>query len=156
MLQNNKFKRELVFSVVSVSVYFALLNLANKLSSAINTPNSINALVGIVFFVAVIVYLKKKNLLSYYGIKSLKELDYKNLLFCAEITVMVAEYMVGRLFKIIPHFHNFCLICIYRVVERILDIYRAIFRCTAAGLFIRIAKVAKLHDKVYILFSARL
>jgi len=48
-MQNNKFKRELGFSFVSVSVYFALLNLANKLSSAINTPNSINALVGIVF-----------------------------------------------------------------------------------------------------------
>ena len=89
-MQNNKFKRELVFSVISISVYFALLNMANKLSSAINTPNSINALVGIVFFVAVIVYLKKKNLMSYYGIKSLKELDYKNLLFCAPMIVVAS------------------------------------------------------------------
>ncbi|MBQ6930613.1 MAG: CPBP family intramembrane metalloprotease [Clostridia bacterium] len=89
-MQNNKFKRELVFSVISISVYFALLNLANKLSSAINTPNSINALVGIVFFLAVIVYLKKKMLLSYYGINSLKELDYKNLLFCAPMIVVAS------------------------------------------------------------------
>ena len=70
------------------SVYFSLLNLANKLSSAINIPNSMDALLGIVFPIAIIVYLKKKKLLSYYGINKLKGLHYKNLLFCIPMIVV--------------------------------------------------------------------
>ena len=87
-MQNNNYKREVAFFVISVSVYFALVNLANKLSYAINTPNSINALTGIVFMIGIILYLKKKKLLSYYGINNLKELEYKNLIFCLPMIII--------------------------------------------------------------------
>ena len=87
-MQNNNYKREVAFFVISVSVYFALDNLANKLSSVINTPNSINALTGIVFMIGIILYLKKKKLLSYYGINNLKELEYKNLIFCLPMIII--------------------------------------------------------------------
>ena len=87
-MQNNKYKREFVFCVISISVYFALVNLANKLSSAINTPNSTNALTGIVFMIGIILCLKKKKLLSYYGINNLKGLEYKNLIFCLPMIIV--------------------------------------------------------------------
>lgn len=87
-MQNNNYKREVAFCVISVSVYFALVNLANKLSYAINTPNSINALTEIVFLIGIILYLKKKKLLSYYGINNLKELEYKNLIFCLPMIII--------------------------------------------------------------------
>lgn len=85
-MQKNKYKSEFVFFVISISVHYALVNLAIKLSSVINKPNSINALTGIVFLIGIIVYLKKKKLLSYYGINNLKELEYKNLLFYLLLT----------------------------------------------------------------------
>ena len=87
-MQNNKYKKELVFCVISISVYFALVNLANKLSSVINAPNSINALTEIVFFTGMILYLKKKKLLSYYGFNNLKKLEYKNLIFCLPMIIV--------------------------------------------------------------------
>ena len=87
-MQYNNFKRELVFSAILISVYFALVNSAIKLSSVINIPNSINALTGIVFLAGVIFYLKKKKLLSYYGINNLKELECKNLLYCIPMIIV--------------------------------------------------------------------
>lgn len=87
-MQNNKYKSEFVFFVISISVYYVLVNLAIKLSSVINRPNSINALTGIIFLIGIIVYLKKKKLLSYYGINNLKELEYKNLLFCLPMIII--------------------------------------------------------------------
>lgn len=87
-MQKNKFKNEIIFSVILISVYFAIVNLANKLSGIINIPNSINALIEIVFLIVVIACLKKKKLLSYYGINSLKTLDYVNLLFCAPMIIV--------------------------------------------------------------------
>lgn len=80
-MQHNKFKIELIISVVLIIVYFALVNLAIRLSSVINLPNSINALTGIIFMIGIILYLKKKKLLSYYGFNNLKCLEYKNLLY---------------------------------------------------------------------------
>lgn len=87
-MTSKKFKNEIVFFAIMTSVYFALLNLSNKLSGAINIPNSMSALFGIVFPIAVIVYLKKKKLLSYYGINKLKGLHYKNLLFCIPMIIV--------------------------------------------------------------------
>lgn len=49
-MQNNKYKREFVFFVISIALHYSLVNLSIKLSSVINKPNSINALTGIVFF----------------------------------------------------------------------------------------------------------
>lgn len=85
---NNKYKSELIFFGISMSVHYVLVNLAIKLSSVINKPNSINALTGIVFLIGMITYLKKKKLLSYYGINNLKELEYKNLLFCLPMIII--------------------------------------------------------------------
>lgn len=81
-MNNSRFKKEMFFSIVCVVIYFVLLISANILSNLIiKVPNSINALIEILFPVGIIVYLKKKKLLSYYGINSLKRLNYKNLLF---------------------------------------------------------------------------
>lgn len=87
-MKEGDFKRETIFSVILMSIYFALVNLAIKLSSVINKPNSINALTEIVFLIGIILYLKKKKLLSYYGINNLKGLEYKNLLFCLPMIII--------------------------------------------------------------------
>lgn len=87
-MTDSKFKREFALFAILTSVYFLLINSANKLSDIINIPDSINALVGIAFPLGVIAYLKNKNLLSYYGLSSLKKLDYKNLLFCLPMIIV--------------------------------------------------------------------
>lgn len=82
-MKDDKFKKEIFFTIISMIVYFSLIILANILSNiVIKIPNSINALVQIVFSLMIIIILKKKKLLSYYGINNLKLLNYKNLIFC--------------------------------------------------------------------------
>ncbi|MDO4156374.1 MAG: hypothetical protein Q4D37_06315, partial [Oscillospiraceae bacterium] len=82
-MKDDKFKKEIFFTVISMIIYFSLVILANILSNMIiKIPNSINALMEIVFPLTIIIILKKKKLLSYYGINDLKLLNYKNLLFC--------------------------------------------------------------------------
>jgi hypothetical protein len=80
--KNNKFIKEIQYSIVLIIIYFILVILANILSDRIiKIPNSINALVEIIFPIIVITLLKRKKLLSYYGINSLKKLEFKNLLY---------------------------------------------------------------------------
>lgn len=82
-MKDDKFKKEIFFTIISMIIYFSLVISANILSNmVIKIPNSINALVEIVFPLTIIIILKKKKLLSYYGINDLKLLNYKNLLFC--------------------------------------------------------------------------
>ncbi len=88
-MKNNKFKKEMIFSITWIIIYFLLVIFANILSNIIiKIPNSINALVEIIFPIVVIIFLKKKKLLSYYGINSLKKLNYKNLLFCIPMIII--------------------------------------------------------------------
>ena len=88
-MKNNKFKIEMIYFIIWLMIYFLLVIFANILSNIIiKIPNSINALVEIIFPIAVIIFLKKKKLLSYYGINSLKKLNYKNLLFCIPMIII--------------------------------------------------------------------
>ncbi len=109
-MANNKFKTEMLFSIIWMIIYFALLIFANILSNIIiKIPNSINALVGIIFPIVVIVFLKNKNLLSYYGINNLKTLNCKNLLYFAPMIIISLvnlgfgihiNYSWGQIFQI--------------------------------------------------------
>lgn len=88
-MKHSTFKKELIFFAIWTVIYFILVILANVLSNfVIKIPNSINAFVEILFPIVVITYLKKKSLLSYYGINSLKNLHYKNLLFCVPMIII--------------------------------------------------------------------
>lgn len=88
-MENSSFKKELTFSVIWLIIYFILIILANVLSEyVIKIPNSVNAFVEILFPTVVIAYLKKRGLLSYYGINSLKHLNYKNLLFFVPMIII--------------------------------------------------------------------
>lgn len=72
-----------------IIIYFMLVILANILSNTIiKIPNSINALVEIIFPISVIIFLKEKKLLSYYGINSLKRLELKNLLYFVPMIII--------------------------------------------------------------------
>ena len=96
-MSNNKFKREMNFTIISIIIYAVLVISANVLSNIIiKKPNSINALVEIIFPIGIIIYLKNKKLLSYYGINSLKKLNYKNLLFFIPmIIISIANLSFG-------------------------------------------------------------
>ena len=86
---NNKFKKEIFYSIVWIIIYFMLVILANILSNTIiKIPNSINALVEIIFPISVIIFLKEKKLLSYYAINSLKRLELKNLLYFVPMIII--------------------------------------------------------------------
>jgi len=88
-MKNSKFKIEMIYFITWLIIYFLLIIFANILSNIIiKIPNSINALVEIIFPITVIIFLKKKELLSYYGINSLKRLNYKNLLFCIPMIII--------------------------------------------------------------------
>lgn len=88
-MEHSTFKKELIFFITWTVIYFILVILANVLSNyIIKIPNSINAFVEILFPVVVITYLKKRRLLPYYGINSLKCLHYKNLLFCVPMIII--------------------------------------------------------------------
>lgn len=68
-MRDSKFKKEIIFSAVWILIYSSLAIFANVLSNLIlKIPNSIHAVLGILFPTVVIVYLKKRNLLSYYSI----------------------------------------------------------------------------------------
>lgn len=72
-----------------IIIYFMLVILANILyNTIIKIPNSINALVEIIFPISVIIFLKEKKLLSYYGINSLKRLELKNLLYFVPMIII--------------------------------------------------------------------
>ena len=94
---NNKFKREMIFTIISIIIYAILVISANVLSNIIiKVPNSINALIEIIFPIGIIIYLKNKKLLSYYGINSLKKLNCKNLLFFIPmIIISIANLSFG-------------------------------------------------------------
>lgn len=88
-MEHSTFKKELTFSAIWTVIYFILVILANVLSNyVVKVPNSVNAFVEILFPAVVIAYLKKRGLLSYYGINSLKHLNYKNLLFCVPMIII--------------------------------------------------------------------
>ena len=87
----------MIFTIISIFIYIALVIYANVLSNIIiKIPNSINALIEILFPIGIIIYLKNKKLLSYYGINSLKKLNYKNLLFLIPmIIISIANLSFG-------------------------------------------------------------
>lgn len=85
----SSFKKESIFTIICILLYFLLVISANFLSNnVVKVPNSFNALFEILFPVGILIYLKKKGLLSYYGFNSLKKLNYKGLLFCIPMLVI--------------------------------------------------------------------
>lgn len=80
----------MLYSIVWIIIYFILVILANILSDKIiKIPNSINALVEIIFPIIVIIWLKRKKLLYYYyGLNSLKKLELKNLLYFIPMVII--------------------------------------------------------------------
>lgn len=54
---NNKFKKEMLYSILWIIIYFILVILANILSNKIiKIPNSINALVEIIFPIIILFF----------------------------------------------------------------------------------------------------
>lgn len=93
-MNKKAFEKELIFTIIWICIYFTLLISANLLSQAINFPNSFNAIIEIAFPILVIYYLKKKNLLSYYGLNDLKKLNHKNLLYYLPMAIMVLSNLI--------------------------------------------------------------
>ena len=93
-MDKQSFKKELRFTIIWLCTYFGLLISANFLSQAINIPNSFNAIIEVIFPILVIYYLKKKNLLNYYGLNSLNNLNHKNLIYYLPMVVLILSNLI--------------------------------------------------------------
>lgn len=95
-MANRSFKRELLGSIAWIALYLALVALANVTSDALGVPDSMNALLEILFPVAVTLHLKRRGLLRKYGLVSLRLLNYKSLLYLAPMVfVSLANLAFG-------------------------------------------------------------
>ena len=84
-----QFKFELKLTLISMIVYYGLLIISNIISNKIWGIEYLAVVpMQIALFVCVLFYLKRKNLLSYYGISSIKELEHKKLLYYVPLIVI--------------------------------------------------------------------
>ena len=79
--REKKKSKDALISVTWLFLYLILIWLANITSALIGLPDSMNALSEVFFCILVFFWMKKRGQLSYYGIRSLKDLNYANLLF---------------------------------------------------------------------------
>lgn len=85
------FRKELVLSLAWVSLYLVVfVRLPSVLSGLIGVPHFFNAVAEALFAAIVVACLRKRGLLSYYGFTSLKELDYRNLLYLVPMAALLA------------------------------------------------------------------
>ena len=90
MDNKNNFKSDFALFIISLIIYGLASNVAITISEKINFPNSIVALFYIILSIILIIDLKRKNKLSYYGFTSLKNLNYKNLLYFLPMIIIVS------------------------------------------------------------------
>ena len=96
-MDGNNFKKEIIYFVIWLIIYLVFILFANIISNyVLKIPNSVNAVVEILFSIIIFIFLKNKKLLSYYGINSLRRLNYKNLLyFIPMIIISLANLTFG-------------------------------------------------------------
>lgn len=89
MLKRLYDKSETAFVILWIAAYVVLFSVADGLSSRLGLLKSITALVGIVFSAFLVLWIKKHDLLSKYGLSKVK-LDYKKYLYFIPLALMVA------------------------------------------------------------------
>lgn len=87
MKNQNKF--ELKLTLFSMLIYYAFFITSSIISNYIfKIKYLINVPVQMILFGCVLLYLKRKGLLSYYGISSISKLDHKKLLFYVPLIII--------------------------------------------------------------------
>lgn len=71
-----------------MGIYTGFLILAGRLSTMTDHTELIHAVGEIIFITVVLTVLKKKRKLFYYGIRSLRELNYSKLLYCMPMVLL--------------------------------------------------------------------
>ena len=87
---NKNFKNDFALFSISLLLYALISSISITMSNMIKVPNSITAVSYVVFAIILIIFLKKKNRLSYYGLNSLKKLNVKNLLYFIPMIIIVS------------------------------------------------------------------
>lgn len=80
MLKRLYDKSETAFAILWIAAYVVLFSVADGLSSRLGIQKSITALVGTVFVALLVLWIKKHDLFSKYGLSKVK-LDYKKYLY---------------------------------------------------------------------------
>ena len=95
MKYQNKF--ELKLTLFSIFVYYAFFILGNIISNNIfGIEYVIVVPIQVILFGCVLLYLKRKNLLSYYGVSSISKLNHKKLLFYVPFIIITClNFMNG-------------------------------------------------------------
>jgi len=86
----NNFSKDFVLFIICLLIYGLTSNVSIAISEKINFHNSIVALFYIIFSILLILFLKRKNKLSYYGLNSIKNLNYKNLLYFIPMIIIIS------------------------------------------------------------------
>ena len=85
----NEHKTKICFAIVWLVMYLIGLPISNKLSDMIGIPNLCTAIYRFLFVLIMLLYLHRKNLFSFYGISSLKQLDSRGLLYYVPLGLLV-------------------------------------------------------------------
>ena len=90
MSNNKNFKSDLILFIICLIIYGLTSSISMMVSEMINFPNSIVAVSYVFLGIVLILFLKRKNKLSYYGLTSVKNLNYKNLLYFIPMIILVS------------------------------------------------------------------
>ncbi len=91
-MESNNFKHELKNLIIWLVLYIAIITVAGQALSnlVIKIPNSLSFVLGIILTVVLIVYLKKHDKMSCYGLTGLSKLNHKKLLYYAPFILLVS------------------------------------------------------------------
>lgn len=77
----SSYKKELWFSLACIAIYVAGISISDAISEQIGVNKIITAPAAILMALILWFIMKKAGTIDYFGIKSLKDLDYKRLIF---------------------------------------------------------------------------
>lgn len=88
-------KAKISSAILWIIVYLVGSAIFKTLSCLLNMPDLGVPVYRIIFVLVLLIYMQKMNALSYYGIRSLKELDFNALFYCIPFGLVVIANWIG-------------------------------------------------------------
>lgn len=82
-----KTKKGFGFFMIWLIIYLIMINASTVLSQAVGINNLFTAVFGCLFVIVMLLYLKKHQLLTYYGLKPLNKMNYQKLLYLIPLII---------------------------------------------------------------------
>lgn len=102
------------FALFWVFIYILLVNIGDNLVFMTGIENSITSIILVIYAIILLVYLKRNNWIGYYGIKSIRGVDFKNTLFYIPlIPIAFMQYAKGINYEL--SFLDFVISCVLMI-----------------------------------------